>query len=382
MKKSMLLFFCCLISFQIIVAQSINDGKAIVDTLASSYFWGRGYTNNGVQKAALYIENQFKTIGLLPLNKKSYFQKLSYNVNTFPAKMSISIDGVDLQPGIDFIVSPESKGLQASGSLLQIDSVTFVNKKYNLLIQFKEKLTASVADFESNETIVIIDKKKQPKTIANFDINCTNKLINNFKTNNVLGYIPSKNKTDSFIIISAHYDHLGGLGSATFFPGANDNASGVATLLGLATYFSNNRPTNFNVAFICFTGEEIGLKGSKYFVENPLIPLGKIKFLFNLDLEGTGVDGATIVNGSVYTQEMLNLLQINNQYQYLKTINTRGKAANSDHYWFSQSNVPSFFMYTLGGIKAYHDVFDVASTLPLNNYINIINLVAKFVEAF
>ncbi len=69
---------------------------------------------------------------------------------------------------------------------------------------------------------------------------------------------------------------------------------------------------------------------------------------------------------------------INNEGHYLAAVNPRGKAANSDHYFFTEKGVPSFFFYTLGGIKAYHDVFDRPETLPLNK----VNDIDKFIEAF
>ena len=89
------------------------------------------------------------------------------------------------------------------------------------------------------------------------------------------------------------------MGKDVYFPGANDNASGVAMLLNLANYYSKkeNQP-KCSIAFIAFAGEEAGLLGSKYFSEHPLIPLNKMKFLVNLDLLGTGDEGMMVVNAT------------------------------------------------------------------------------------
>ena len=73
-------------------------------------------------------------------------------------------------------------------------------------------------------------------------------------------------------------------------------------------------------------------------------------------------------------------MEINDQNKLLPAINERGKAANSDHYWFTEHGVPSFFMYTQGGIKAYHDVFDKAATLPMDHYENLLKLLEEFVK--
>ena len=100
--------------------------------------------------------------------------------------------------------------------------------------------------------------------------------------------------------------------------------------------------------------------------------------MVNLDLEGTGIDGITVVNASVYPKEFNMLQQINAKGNYLVKINPRGKAPNSDHYLFTEKGVPAFYMYTLGGIKAYHDVYDISATLPLNKYEDMFKLLLKF----
>jgi len=120
--------------------------------------------------------------------------------------------------------------------------------------------------------------------------------------------------------------------------------------------------------------------GSRYFTENPLVKLKNIRFLTNTDLAGTGVDGITVVNATEFSKEFKIMLDINAQYNLLKAVNPRGKAANSDHYFFTEKGVPSFFFYTLGGITAYHDVFDIAATLPLNKHEDLFKLMIKFNE--
>ena len=167
------------------------------------------------------------------------------------------------------------------------------------------------------------------------------------------------------------------MGQDTYFPGANDNASGVSLLLNLAKHYSKN-PQPYTIVFICFSGEEAGLIGSKFFSEHPLIPLEKIRFLINLDLAGTGDEGITVVNASVFTKEFEWMKTINKEQNYFPQIKSRGKAANSDHYWFTEKGVPSFFIYALGGIKAYHDVDDRSETLPLTEYDDLFQLIVRF----
>ncbi|MDB9883227.1 M28 family metallopeptidase, partial [Bacteroidia bacterium] len=153
---------------------------------------------------------------------------------------------------------------------------------------------------------------------------------------------------------------------ATFY-GANDNASGIAMLLDMASYFVKH-PQNYSIAFIAFGAEEAGLVGSYNYVKKPLVPLKKTKFVFNMDLMGSGEEGATIVNGSVFKEEFDELVSINTANNYLPKIKSRGKAANSDHYFFTEEGVHSFFIYLMGDYKHYHNPADNPKNLILGEY--------------
>lgn len=360
-------------------SQDLAFGKKMLDTLTSTYFWGRGYTNDGMKKAADFLAAEFKTYGLQPLDGKSYLQSFTYPVNTFPGKMLVSINDKELIPGKDYIVSPETKGMKASGDLEQADSVQFINRKEKVIIKMMDKLTWDISPEVAPYAMIQVDKKAVKGNPGNFEINIENKLISSFKAANVCAVVKGTAKPDSFIFITAHYDHLGGMGKDTYFPGANDNASGVALLMNLAHYYAAH-PPKYSIAFICFAGEEAGLIGSKYFTENPLVPLSHIRFLINTDLAGTGEEGIMVVNATEFPKEFEWMKTINTENQLLAEVKPRGKAAISDHYFFTEKGVPSFFFYTLGGIKAYHDVFDKAATLPLNEHEDLFTLLKKFNE--
>jgi hypothetical protein len=349
----------------------------MIDTLTSPYFWGRGYTNDGAYKAAQFLSDRFKTYGLHPLDGQSFRQEFSFPVNTFPGKMELAINGVKLRPGKDFIVSPESRGVKGKGHLAKKDSTHFIDSVNKVIVVIENKLTWSVAQQAADYTEIEIDRKAITQTPTSIKLNIKNKVIPDFKTANICGLVKGTIKPDSVIVFTAHYDHLGGMGSKTYFPGANDNASGITLLLSLAKYYAMH-PQPYSMAFICFSGEEAGLLGSKYFTEHPLLPLKNIRFLVNADLVGTGDEGIMVVNATIYPKEFNLLKQINNEHQYLVKIGPRGKAANSDHYWFTEKGVPAFFIYTLGGIKAYHDVFDISATLPMNKYEDLFKLMLKF----
>jgi len=357
--------------------QDLAFGKKIVDTLTSPMFWGRGYTNDGMKKAADFLASQFQSYGLRPMSGNDFLQPFSYAVNTFPGRMEVTINGKDLVPGKDYIISPDSKGVRGRGNLERVDSVQFVNRQSRLIVTLEDKLTWSVAPQQADFTMIQLDKKALGESPESFKVNIENVLVKDFKAANVCGIVKGTAKPDSIIFITAHYDHLGGMGKETYFPGANDNASGIALLLNLAHYYAANPPP-YSVGFICFAGEEAGLTGSKYFTEHPLLPLKNIRFLINTDLAGTGEEGITVVNATEFPKEFAMMNAINDENKLLVKINARAKAANSDHYFFTEKGVPAFFFYTMGGIKAYHDVFDKAETLPLNEHEDLFKLVVKF----
>jgi len=354
--------------------------RKIVDTLSSAHFWGRGYTNNGVHKATRYLVKQFKSDDLSPINNKSFLQPFSYSVNTFPGKMEVSINGQQLVPGQDFIVSPESRGVKVTTQLTQKTSTHFIDTIHRVLVVLEDKLTWSAEQKMADYTIIQVLKKSLENPPSAISINIKNKLVMHFNTANICGIVKGTKYPDSVIVYTAHYDHLGGMGNKTFFPGANDNASGVAQVLSLAKYYAAH-PQPYSMAFILFSGEEIGLLGSKYFTDNPLIPLKNISLLVNLDLEGTGVEGITVVNATLFPAKFNLLKEINDKDKLLPKIVSRGKAANSDHYFFSKNGVPAVYIYTMGGIKAYHDIYDISATLPMDEYSNLFKLIVRFNDA-
>jgi hypothetical protein len=113
---------------------------------------------------------------------------------------------------------------------------------------------------------------------------------------NLAGVMRGSTSPDEWIIVSAHYDHLG-IRDGVLYPGADDNASGVATLLAAATYFAAH-PPRVSMMFVAFDAEEEGLQGSRYFVAHPPIDLAKVVLMANLDMVSRGDTGALVVAGT------------------------------------------------------------------------------------
>ena len=417
---------CC---GQNLIAQDIEYARSVVKTLASPAYKGRGYFGDGAKKASEFIAGEFKKAGLIPLNQGSYYQNFNLSVNTFPGKVDVSLNGNKLVTAKDYLVdasSPACSGsfrvypilradLENTSRLLEVlnevgDQFLLVdNRKVSeetseqtsaisqhmealksdpslklkgLIIYSRDKLTWTTLMEQGHRIVLQLNKADLDQAkLTQIDLEVDAMLVPEYSTRNVAGMIKGSSGTDSTVVITAHFDHLGMLGKDVYFPGANDNASGVSMMLSFVKHFSKQQP-KYNTVFLGFSGEEIGLLGSKVFVENPLIDLKKIKFLVNFDLAGTGEEGIKVVNATIHKDKFQQLVALNTANQLLKKVEPRGEACNSDHCWFHEQGVPSFFIYTQGGISAYHDIYDRAETLPLTAFIPFFKLMDKFFNEF
>lgn len=427
MKYRFLLFF--LLPF-FVFAQKKDDDYAysVIEKLSSEAFAGRGFVEDGMNKTADFIAEEFEKFGLKKIGD-SYFQEFSMPINIIE-NAQLKLNGKELKYGEDFLVDPASKAqsfhsrpiyyfnpndfansLNKESDFIdfirtdmlqqkekhvvfpphsfEVDSLNQYYKHWPHFYRPEENKNRAVIYFSSDKLIASLSQKQD--SITRFFVNenfytdslsidnyvVENKFVNDFKVKNVIGMIEGEN-TDSLILITAHFDHLGKVGN-TIFPGASDNASGTAFLLELAKYFSQHKP-KYSLVLIGFAAEEAGLVGSKYFVENSLVDLAKIKFLLNFDIMGAGEEGIQIVNSSVFTKEYELLNQINSNKNYLKQIKKRGEACNSDHCPFYEKGVPSFFTYTLGGPGHYHDVYDTAESLNLAEFEDLKKLFIEFID--
>ncbi len=409
------------------ISQQAEHARKIMDVLCSPEMHGRGYVNRGDSLAADFIAESYKNIGLKAY-EGSYFQKFQVPVNSIVGDLKLVVNGLELRPGIDYIVHPSSpatsgsfrtqyfikKGLKSPGSMLaeimhaygkmtvldrnkfkstkemnkalgKVQNYLRLQKEYQLegVVVIKrsgEKLVWSGSQTISPRPFIEIDPQSIKGRVKKVEIVIENKFYPSYPTQNVIGYIEGKNPSKT-IVLTGHYDHLGRMGDKSYFPGASDNASGIAMLLNLAQHFvqPENKP-KYNMAFMCFSAEEIGILGSKNYTENPLFPLEDIKLLLNLDIMGTGDDGIQVVNGTIYKEQFDRLVQLNKEKSYLPQVKIRGERCNSDHCFFHEKGVPSFFSYTLGGKSEYHHVKDTPESLSLSAFDNVYKLFRDYLS--
>lgn len=402
--------------------------KTVLDSLTSNSFAGRGYVENGMKNAGIYLQSEFKKNGLKSFSP-NYEQTFTFPINIIK-NAKLKINGKELKYGIDFIVKPSSKSI----SKVKLPFYVFDTKSYIESFQSKEKtrdfvikdnqsqkdkhiilppltttvdsiqqyykqwsniyegydnqkraifrftsdkLTSSLSQRQANVSEFIISDKFYSKNMKINDYFIDSEFNNSFEANNLIGYIDGKNN-DSVVVISAHYDHLGKVGQ-TIFTGASDNASGTAMMMTLMKYFSQNQP-KYRIFFMAFAGEEAGILGADYYVNHPLFPMNKIKFLVNLDIMGAGDQGIQVVNGKIFSKQFKNLVDINSKNNYLREVKIRGESCNSDHCPFYLNGVPSFFIYTLGGKGFYHDPNDRVENLDLNYSERVYKLLRDFIE--
>lgn len=391
-----------------------GSARKYVKSLTAPALHGRGYVENGDALAADWIARQFAQFGLKPL-KEDHFQPFQFNVNSFPDSLKVSIDGRRLVPGVDFIVHPASGKAEGTYDLVHLrpddlldparramsmgvltgkaaclhfpttsnlDSLGLYAAVERELMHFcpvvkpSPKLTWGVAQEARPFPLVEVLPQMVTDSSLTVDLGIRNRLITRHQARNVLGWVKGKGK--KWVVIGAHYDHLGRMGPDALFPGANDNASGVAMMLSLAEWFGKHKPKH-NILFAAFAGEEAGLVGSEWFIVDRPIDLSKIRLMLNLDILGTGDDGITVVNATAQQALFDQLVAINTSKGYLPQVKPRGAACNSDHCPFVKKNIPALFIYTMGGTAAYHDVQDREDQLPLTKFPELYALLKDFI---
>jgi len=200
---------------------------------------------------------------------------------------------------------------------------------------------------------------------------------------NVIGYFD--NKADQTIIVGAHYDHLGMGGEGSLYRegeaihnGADDNASGVAVLLHLADSLGKSKLNNYNYLFIAFSGEEMGLLGSNYFVKNPTFDLSKSNYMINMDMVGRLREDNTLSVSGTGTAPIWNQV-LNSTNPGFKLVLKESGVGPSDHTSFYLQDIPVLHFFT-GQHEDYHKPSDDSDKLNYEGMEKISNYIIDVIE--
>lgn len=420
-------------------AQTLDNIKAHIQYLADDKLEGRRTGTPGEELAMRYISTQFKSNGLTPKGTESYSQSfIVSDGKKIDSATELIINGNRLEVGKDFFPFPfsPSQRIEALPSVAlqevglpwffdlkdvleenknnpHFDLIDYIRTNYKgandrgaLAMIFyntsgiDDKLMFDPKDKSEKFAIpvVYVSKAIAQKYFSDKSATLKIKLITSIGEknrigHNVIGFID--NKAATTVILGAHYDHLGygedgnsmiRTAEKSIHNGADDNASGTAALIELARLLKTSKATNNNYLFIAFSGEELGLFGSKYFTEHPTVDLSTVNYMINMDMVGRLNDSTKVlaVGGygtspswsqvyGMYDMAHVKKTELNFKYDSSGT-------GPSDHTSFYRKDIPVLFYFT-GLHSDYHKPSDDADKINYNGAVVIIQHIKNLVES-
>ena len=438
--KKLLFILLALVGMQL-NAQDMAHYKRIVKELSSAKYQGRGYAKGGANKAGKFLKKEYTKAGA----DEVICQPFTLDIQTFAGKMEMEtigqLDNLQLdksssnrqivkssnwkrlQPGVDFSMREYSPGVYGEFPVYHVDTLNFDADKMFADLAKPEYANCMVAcefwfTYKHREAFSRLQKKDECpnagliytwespikffkayghrvvdkpiiwvtpeaiKGVKKVRLAVDAKFLKDYECFNVIAKIEGA-RHDSCYVFTAHYDHLGNLGKKVFYAGANDNASGTATLVTLAEYYAKNRP-EYDMYFLAFSGEDANLRGSTYFVEHPTFPLERIKYLFNIDMIGDNnpVEYCEVSDEGMKAFPLFE--KINAEKRHFKELHRGDLAANSDHYVFAVRHVPCIFLENEKGdaFQYYHTIYDNWEHVVTDSYEPTFRLVRDFIEQY
>jgi len=413
---------------------TLSDLQSHISYLANDKLQGRRTGSAGEKLAYEYIIDQFSKTGLSPKGQnETYLQEFEVNDGKVINPSShLIVNNNDLQVNKEFFPLPfcPNKSLEATSALaLQENGGPWfydlkellennkTNPHFDLTetikdkaIELQKKGAAALVVFNSGtiedglkfETkskaapidipVLYITKETKDKYLkdetSTLDIKLKILVEEKKRTgHNVLGYID--NKAANTIIVGAHYDHLGyGEDHNSMYTGtepaihngADDNASGTAAMIEMSKLLKASKFKKNNYLFIAFSGEELGLYGSKYFTEHPTIELSTVNYMINLDMVGRMNDSshAVTVGGYGTSPAWGELIKTSNKLFSVK-LDSSGTGP-SDHTSFYRKDIPVLFFFT-GLHTDYHKPSDDADKINYTGELQVLKYIYSIVEA-
>jgi len=202
---------------------------------------------------------------------------------------------------------------------------------------------------------------------------------------NIVGFIKGKMFPDKFIVISAHYDHLG-IKRGEIYPGADDNASGVAAMLSLSDYLSVHQPDH-SIIFAAFDGEELGMHGVRYFFENLPVSKSKIVLNINLDMLSRNDKNQIFASGLVHNKFLIPEIEkikksskveimYGHDTSFLLDLTGDDWTTRGDHTLFYENNIP-YIYFGVEDHPDYHKPTDTFEKINQDFYYNVTDMVLQ-----
>ena len=385
----------------------------IIKTLSSDEMEGRGTFTPGIDRAAKFIENEFKQIGLKPLSGDTDFRQ-DFSVKRIKSgEINVTINGkpVDQQNVLAISDLPSLKFNNTSGNtIIRIAAGEQFIQRYREISALKTEVlvlvdTKHAALFkrlkDNSSRGRIVEKVKDSgaavfvlgeSDASSYTVNASNS-IEELPLFNVAGMLPGKSKEKELVLISAHYDHLGIVKSVegdSIANGADDDASGTTAVISLAQYYKKLNNNERTLIFVAFTAEEVGGFGARHF--SSLLNPDEVVAMFNIEMIGKqskfGKNAAFITGYE--RSDFGEILQKNLEGTDFKfhpdPYPTQNLFYRSDNATLAALGVPAHTISTdeIDIDKFYHTVNDEFETLAVSNIwatIRAIALSAKSIVA-
>ena len=405
--KKIILFGALLCAAPFLLAQknteqvlTAKEAERIERVLASDDMRGRKTFTPDIDKAADFIADEFKKIGLEPTNNSKSYRQEFVMVRTKLTALTASFDGaaIDAKNIVVVTCQPQLKINQLSGyekvvikagANLQTEARNAIRSNKNLLVLADKSFANSFGNlnrlksslFKTEKTVVFVLADTDPSV---YEIDATHE-ITEMKMANVVGILPGKSKKDEYVIFSGHYDHIGvgkPVNGDSIYNGANDDAAGTTAVIMLANYFKQLKNNERTLVFAAFTAEEVGGFGSQYFSRQ--YDPAKVMAMFNIEMIGTeskwGKNSA-FITGYEKT-DMGAMLQKNLEGSgftfYPDPYPQQQLFYRSDNATLARLGVPAHTISTskMDNEPNYHKVTDHIETLDMENMAMIIKAIA------
>lgn len=204
---------------------------------------------------------------------------------------------------------------------------------------------------------------------------------------NVIGYIEGKKYKEKYIVITAHYDHVG-IENGEIYNGADDNASGTAALIAMAEYFHKNKPSH-SLIFAAFDGEETGFQGSRHFIANLPVKKEQIALNINMDMISRNDKNELYAVGTYHYPQLKSALETVQKDAKVKLLFGHDRpelkrddwTGQSDHAVFHREKIP-FIYFGVEDHKDYHQPTDDFENINQEFYVHAVETIIEAVKGF